>query len=340
MITALKQQLFRMATYTAGTCDVRDTIVVAGTGRSGTTWLGQILRELPDYKLLNEPLGVVSNPEAAKAGFQQRTYLHPEVEQPELAAYMEKVLTGRIPHSWKYRFKSQHPLGILREHVGQRKLIVKFTRGLRLLHWLNRQFSVRGIVVIIRHPCAVIASMLKHGGWDQRHLQKRGDTPTEQALGGPIPDELHERFAASLDSVESQTDILAHMWALDYHVALFEQSDQHPWVLVPYERLVRAGTEQLERVAGELELPVTNGMKDHLNVASTSATADLREDALNQLSKWKNALSSKQIDRILDIAETFGLDFYSQEIEPDYDGLLKYQSSSAKKSSLAVSTAN
>jgi hypothetical protein len=186
----------------------------------------------------------------------------------------------------------------------------------------------------------VIASMLKHGGWDQRHLQKRGDTPTEQALGGPIPHELRDRFAASLNSIETQTEILAHMWALDYHVALFEQSDQHPWVLVPYERLLRAGTEQLERIAGELEVPVTDGMKEHLNVASTSATADLREDTLNQLSKWKDALSSEQINRILDIAETYGLDFYSQKLEPDYDRLLKYQSSSAKKSTLAVSSAN
>jgi hypothetical protein len=63
-------------------------------------------------------------------------------------------------------------------------------------------------------------------------------------------------------------------------------------------------------------------------------------ESFSLLSKWKDALSSKQIDRILDIAETYGLDFYSQEIEPDYDRLLKYQSSSAKKSSLAVSTAN
>jgi hypothetical protein len=37
-----------------------------------------------------------------------------------------------------------------------------------------------------------------------------------------------------------------------------------------------------------------------------------------QLSKWRESLTEKQIERILSIVSAFGLDFYTEEIEPDY----------------------
>ena len=35
---------------------VRDAVVVAGSPRSGTTWLAEILAAMPQYKLIDEPL--------------------------------------------------------------------------------------------------------------------------------------------------------------------------------------------------------------------------------------------------------------------------------------------
>jgi len=328
VISSIKQKIFSIATQT---CDIEDTIVVAGTGRSGTTWVGELLRVLPEYKLLNEPLGIVSNPEAEEAGFRQRTYLVPDADRPQLYSYMRTVLQGRVPHSWKYRFSGSTPLGILAEHVRGRKVIVKFTRALRLLRWINHQFDIRGTVLLIRHPCAVIASMLKHGGWGPAHLENRGDTPLEQALGGPIPDELYGRFAPSLEGIESHIDILAHMWALDYHVALFGQGRFYPWVLVPYERLVMEKIDELKRILNVLGVPISSEMKERFNRASSSASSDLKtEDALDQLSKWKKDLSGAEIDRILDIAHNFGVDFYSRDLHPDYDRLLECQMASTR----------
>ena len=46
---------------------------------------------------------------------------------------------------------------------------------------------------------------------------------------------------------------------------------------------------------------------------------ELISNADKQLSKWKKALSDKQIERILKIVRDFDLDFYTEDIEPDYD---------------------
>ena len=42
------------------------------------------------------------------------------------------------------------------------------------------------------------------------------------------------------------------------------------------------------------------------------------KDSSKQLSKWKKYLSKEQIENILGIVSDFGLDFYTEEIEPDY----------------------
>ena len=54
-----------------------DTIVVAGSPRSGTTWLAELLRRLPGYKFLNEPLLLPNNPAAQEVGFEWRTHIAP-----------------------------------------------------------------------------------------------------------------------------------------------------------------------------------------------------------------------------------------------------------------------
>jgi hypothetical protein len=50
-----------------------------------------------------------------------------------------------------------------------------------------------------------------------------------------------------------------------------------------------------------------------------------------QLSKWRDRLSDRQIDRILEIANAFGLDFYTDELEPDYERLSKLQTATGNE---------
>ena len=40
-----------------------------------------------------------------------------------------------------------------------------------------------------------------------------------------------------------------------------------------------------------------------------------------QSAKWKKFLSDEQIKRILSIVSDFGLDFYTEDIEPDYENI-------------------
>ena len=190
----MKSELYRLLTQVvAGR--VGDTIVVCGPPRSGTTWLAELLRECPGrYKLLNEPPHVGWNSRAREAGFDGRTRINRHENRPALEAYVRDALKGNVELGPSWHFRHETPIGKLFEHVTHQRLVVKFCRAGRMLHWLADRFPVRQLVVIIRHPCAVIASMLNMGdNWQPRNME--GQSLTER-FGESIPDHIVEKLTA------------------------------------------------------------------------------------------------------------------------------------------------
>lgn len=325
----VKHNFFRVATnYFAG-CDISDTIVVSGSPRSGTTWTAEIMREFPGYKMLNEPLNLDQHPKLKTAGLDWRTYVPPHGDRATVYSHLQDVLQGREVRVWKWRFKADSPLGMLLEHLTRRRLVVKMIRASRMLQWFAATFPVRGIVYVIRHPCSVVASMMKYGNWDEYQTTiSRSTVP-----GGAIPPELYDEFEGVLDSVSTQVECLAVLWSLDYHIALHRHSHEGwPWILVPYERMLTNGGQELSRLASLLGFDsVPEGARQRIGVASRSSSNTLQaDDAELQLTKWRRQLDSSQIDNILRIANAFGLGFYSRDPEPDYEALCQFQCEEAQ----------
>jgi hypothetical protein len=323
MISQAKRTAFRAAGHQS-TCAIEDTVVIAGSPRSGTTWLLELLRTLPGYKALNEPL--MYQDARNGHGFSWRTYHDPGEEADEQRDYLETVLTGQLGVSPAWYFEANSRPSQLIEHATRDRLVVKFCRMNRMLHWFCGQFEVRGPVFIVRHPCAVVSSMLKHGAWDEGELH--GQEREDHALhDGLLPASLYDVFGPILDSVETQAEILATMWCLDHYAPLVHHANgTYPWVLVPYERMVTRGYEELRRIAGALGVEMTTEMQNQLGEPSNSVKDQLHEDAQQQLSKWRRRLSENQIDAILQIVDEVGLsDLYSNELEPTYDRLNQMQ---------------
>ena len=62
---------------------IEDTIIVAGTPRSGSTWIMGLLGWLPGYTTLFEPLHPNWFRGSYNSGFRPRTYLPPRKNWPE-----------------------------------------------------------------------------------------------------------------------------------------------------------------------------------------------------------------------------------------------------------------
>ncbi|MCS3628944.1 hypothetical protein GGP53_002823 [Salinibacter ruber] len=304
------------------------TIVVVGSGRSGTTWLAELLRTLDGYKYLHEPLNLDFHSEARRAGFDWRTYIGPDEHAPWAEDYLEGALTGHLyePQAWYLQSKTY--LGKFYEHYHSQNLVVKFCRAHRLIHWLRNRFDVQGVVFIVRHPCAVIASMNDHGGWN--HVLNRESDPSElfrQSLSGDVPDTVCRDVRNRAGEITSPLKAEVVTWCVDHYVPFHVQTESDfQWVLTSYERLLTQGVEELERVVEGIGKQVTPSMRASFDSASRVASKDLTTDSVHkQLTKCRQKLSRAQIDTILETVEAFDLDFYTEEPFPDYKLTAGYQ---------------
>jgi len=320
-VQKLKNVVLR-ATTSLLPCDIEDTIVVTGSPRSGTTWLAELLRELPGYKMLNEPLNLNSSPLAQQVdNLDWRTYVPPGASRPELEGMLEKALSGRvgIPHMW--RFQSESGPRRLLETITNRKVVVKLIRGGRMLPWVSERFPVRAFVTIVRHPCAVVASQINHPeSWN--NISPSSVDHIGAAFGGQLPDTIVDQFEVLLSRIESRAGHLAALWALDTYMTL-EGPIRRPWITTTYEKLVRDSESEMKRLLEFIGEPMPEGIQSRFREPSNSAAVDLRTNDIEaQLSKWRTQLHKSQIQDVLRVVEGFELDdIYSESLYPNTEAL-------------------
>jgi len=323
--------------------DIKDTIVITGSPRSGTTLLMDILGVIPGYTGLFEPLNPIYFPEATKVGFKSRTYLPPKKDWLEGENYLRKIFTGDLMYdsSWlqKGDYSKQNFNNILSSYISQLKpeklmhqllgknLIVKFVRLNRMLPWVTERFQLRSIILIIRHPCAVVASRFKPGQKLPSELQqnvKPFPTPKEILNEASQIEGIEQSLLNKLKVINTREEIITASWCLDNYVPL-SFPKPYPWRVMIYEKLIKDGEKEIIRIFNEIgEKNVPRSAFHHLKLPSNVTQKIDQKIVANievQLSKWKESLTEKQIERILSIVSAFGLDFYTEEIEPDYENI-------------------
>lgn len=322
ILNRVKVKLYRSAFSAAGkagSCKIENTIVVAGSPRSGTTLLLEVLFRLPGYKALNEPL--FQHCTQIEHGFEYRSYLPQDKFSQQQINFLDKVLRGQMNSSARWLFEAESRVGRIIEHSSSNKLVVKFCRINRMLPQFTNQFNLLGTVFIVRHPCAVINSMLRFGVWDNwnsQHIKKSLKDPSSSIYIQHLPDEVKEVFNPVLNRIKTKTEALAMIWCLDHYLPLI-YSNHHPWILVFYEELVKHNKQELSRITEALGIKINDEMHTKMNSPSSSVKGKLHKDPDVQLSKWKHQLTSRQIDNILSIVDETGLSrFYSDSIEPIY----------------------
>lgn len=293
-----------------GRGEVHQSIIVSGSPRSGTTWLAQILASLPGYKHFNEPLRLAP-PLVRKLGLEERNYVAPSASRAELREYLSYALRGKV--DGPYQVHGTSKLRRTYEMLQRPQVVAKFIRANRMVHWLDATFDVRGLFVLLRHPCAVVSS----------HLQRWGAPAVPDdfstGFGGDIPDDLINQYREVLESIDTGEEVLAAVWAIDTYCVLRHHGSS-PGPVITYEQLRAYPEEIVTDLFAHVGAKVPESAWDHVDLPSRSAVPDLHvDDVERQLSKWTRKLSEDQTDRILRIARGFGLDMYGRDMYPALD---------------------
>jgi hypothetical protein len=280
----------------AGRFDQDSVFMVTSSPRSGSTLLTQVLAAIPNSCVLFEPLQLKEVPEAKAAQFTWRTYVDPDQAWCEGKAFLKRVFEGRVINEWTTKEMS---FGAAYKAT---RMIVKFVRANRLLPWICRTFELPSPILLIRHPCAVIASQLNYG-WGNA---ERPELPSYLAS--------FPSFQSALAQVTGVEEYLAASWALDQLPPLL-QPPPHPWTLITYEELLIHPEQTLAKIFQSWNLDVD------IDLALSKLSKPSRvvsKSGISGINGWKKQLTNQQIERILSTVNSFGLTFYSQQDEADY----------------------
>jgi hypothetical protein len=214
--------------------DPRHTLLIAGSARSGSTWLAEIVAEALHGRLIFEPLRRDDATLARTVGFGH--YTDPDAGEPDVADALARVLTGRLRSQWSDQYNAvRFP----------KRRVVKEIRANNLLPWIARHYPQTPIVYLLRHPLPS-ASSLVDLGWPTRLDQFLAQ---DHLMQGPLAP-----FRAIIGDVVADGDPFLEFvlrWCLE-NIVPITMLARHQAHVVFYEQLVDAPQAEIDRLAGYL----------------------------------------------------------------------------------------
>ena len=281
-------------------------ILLTGSPRSGTTWLGQLLEQYTSQKMVFEPLSLTYCERFKNLGFSWRQHI-PEDEKWDAAKVeFERLFLGEYLNPWMLSYTNP-------QNLDQSSFFIfKFVRANLVLPWLIKEFSFATKPIhLVRHPFAVSASQI-HLAWDKKSKN--------EVVLNKFDQQYQEKFQHLLD--KEMTPMQHHVlrWCLDNVYLLNHPDRNEKWVTVFYEELFLNPEQEFERMIKEMGLKMDEQRIATMNFEEVSTTSFKESPDLNQkkkqLSKWKTKLNATEIKEGLEVLNWFNIHVYTDEVMP------------------------
>jgi hypothetical protein len=308
----------------------RQPILVTGTHRSGTTWVGRMLGASPEVGYIEEPFSLLHRRGILDVSIPfWFPYISPQNETPyigpvssmldfryHLGAELKTLRSprdmGRMVRDWsrfaRYRRRRARPL-------------LKDPIAVFSAEWLAERFG-SSVVVTIRHPAGFVSSIMRLG-WTHPFEHFLRQPLLMRDLLAPFEEEVRT-FAEDGRTLLDQAILL---WNLIHHV-IRGYRDRHPdWTFVRHEDLARDPIERFRTLYRRLGLPsgtsieaFIGGHSELPKASSGVSPFDVRRNSQETISVWRTRLTEDQIDRVRTGVQPIAKDFYS---EAEWEGTLR-----------------
>ena len=312
--------------------DETPNILLFSMPRSGSTWIGKVLDSHPDTIYRHEP-----DTEVRITGIP--TVLHEEDIEDKafvLNQYVNKIFSiktaktcGKTPIFKKSYFHQPHydivkssiyftkateKLGIRIPVITPYKfylnksypLIWKSVISLGRLPVLQKIIPNSKIIIILRHPCGQIASVMK-GDRTKAFAQKRSISENYSLLKMLTETKLAKREDLNIDRLKELTAIerLAWQWTLINDHALYSVLDNENSLLIKYDEFCYSPYESTEKIFKFINLEWNSQTEKFIKEStkkSKSSYYSIYKNPKYSAQKWKNELTKNQIDKILSVS--------------------------------------
>jgi hypothetical protein len=277
-----------------GKGDHRSSVFLAGSGRSGTTWVSGMINHRNAYRFVFEPF----HPGKVRimGDFRRKQYLRPGDRREEYLGPARIVLTGELRNFWMDRFN--------KKLVARRRLI-KDIRANLLLGWMRANFPGMPIVLLLRHPCAVVASRLALGWQDVLSETMEQEELVEDFLLPMEPD---------IRTARGGFERHLFTWCIENYVPLrqFGPGEIH---LCFYENFLTRPEHELPRLFSCLGEDFDERVYRKLKRPSPLSRD---EGEVASVDGWRRSVTGRQLERAVEILGLFGLDrVYGEAPMPD-----------------------
>lgn len=298
-------------------------ILVTGSHRSGSTWVGRMLATAPGVGFIYEPF----NPAL-------RTGVNPEPFQ-YWYTYLCETNAGDYNNVFDRIIRYHYPLvrnllrtrtfmdaaNVIRDQgafwwhgiMGHRPLI-KDPLAFFSADWLCHRFNM-AVIVVIRHPAAFCSSLkIKKWGFPFEHLLE------QPLLLEKFLDKYEEQIRQQVQRRNNLIDQAILLWNCIHHTINIYRQEHPDWLFVRHEDLSLDPVEQFRRIYEKFGLEFTAKAEQKIlastgthNPAEQRVGKELARDSKKNIKNWKNRLTAEEIATIRrETAEVSAL-FYSEE---------------------------
>jgi hypothetical protein len=271
--------------------DPSRSILVAGTGRSGTTWLADIINSQIPCRIMFEPFHRRQVEEFNQFNYFQ--YMRPTDSNDALLSYCHKVFTGDIKHKW---------IDAQINHIFPKYRLIKDVRVNLFLKWIHNNFPSIPLLFIVRHPCAVVQSRIEWN-WE-------ADPDIEPFLNQNelINDYLYDKID-TIKKAKTIEEKHAIIWCIS-NIVPIKQFQPDRINAIFYENMCIQPDIEVPKIFHMIQQGYEKSVfKSIKELSSTTRRGSALVAGGDVLTWWKKRLSSRQIRNILHVVEQFELGY-------------------------------
>jgi hypothetical protein len=295
-------------------------IVVLSFGRSGSTWVSDIISKNLGGLLLFEPLHPETCPFAQEACYSDGYALG-----ERLASFLRHILARGDRNRWLLRNHLFSPLeSVSQTYVDMvweesRVLGFKEIRANYMIDWLIEHLDAR-IVYLVRHPAAVIASLRRRTNfWNEFGFETHWQLFLDHVVANPRHAELLAPYREVIHHARSPIQREAVMWAASHKVAThaltrhnlptFYYEDFYEFPFPTTRKLIRyvGGDPEAIHPAHIFVPSMTTIRTVH---GLTSSESDFAAKGWGIF--WEDILAPEELEEIMAFVRAFELDDYRE----------------------------
>jgi len=298
----------------------RIPILVTGSHRSGTTWIGKSLALAPNTGYIHEPFNIGIKFPVVDAPFRYWFQYITDENSIQYQSILDKIFNFEYPlvKNLKKAMSARNVAHVLSDQaifvsnrIRNNVPIIKDPIAFFSSEWLSMTYGIK-VLVSIRHPAAFCSS-IKIKNWNFDFNNFLNQPLLMQRYLATYYDQICE-FAREEKPIIDQAVLL---WNCIHSTVKIYQQEHPEWIFVRHEDLSSNPVEEFNALYDRLDLKFTS--KAAQGILETSGSHNPKEqqsgnefkrDSLANITNWKDRLSHEEVALIKIKTKSVACAFY------------------------------